>query len=89
MRSPLLNTILDQISRTIHSINPPVCGCTWRLPLVVALCANLITISAYAEFLVVDDFEDLIRSTINGQNDWVATSGSGEVVVDPVDNSNE
>lgn len=89
MRSPLLNTILDHISHTTHSITPPVCRRTWLLPLVVALCANLMTISAYAEFLVVEDFEGLTRSTINGQNDWVATSGSGEVVVDPVDNSNQ
>lgn len=89
MRSTLLNTILVQVSHTTHSINSPGYGRTWLLPLVIGLCVSFMTISAYAEFLVVEDFENLTHGTINGQNEWVATSGSGEVVADSVDNSNQ
>lgn len=56
---------------------------------VVCLCAGfLMAVNAQAAFQVVENFDSLILGNISGQNGWSATSGSGEVVLDPADDSN-
>lgn len=56
---------------------------------VAGLCAGfLIVANAHAAFQVVEDFDSLTLGNISGQNGWSATSGSGEVVLDPGGDSN-
>ena len=59
------------------------------LLIVAGLCAGfLIVANAHAAFQVVEDFDSLTFGNISGQNGWFATSGSGEVVLDPGGDSN-
>ncbi len=57
---------------------------------VVGLCAGIfITVSAQGAFQVLDNFDSLILGDIRGQNDWIATSGSGEIILDPAGDGNQ
>ena len=57
---------------------------------VAGLCAGfLMVVNAQAAFQVVENFDSLTLGNISGQNGWSATSGSGEVVLDPAGASNQ
>ncbi len=89
MQSSLLDTMLGKIFFTIRSLGCQRCRGTWILSLLAGFCVNFIAIHAYADFQAVETFENLALGTINGQNDWVASPASGEVTLDPSDNSNQ
>lgn len=46
-------------------------------------------VSAQAAFQHLGDFDILALTDINGQNDWVASTGSGKIVLDPAVASNQ
>ncbi len=45
--------------------------------------------SVLADFQVVEDFAGLDLGNVNGQDQWVATAGTADVVADPVSTSNQ
>ncbi len=60
------------------------------MSVVISLWAGLfMAVTAQATFQVVEDFENLALGNINGQNGWLATPGSGFVVLDPSDGNNQ
>ena len=55
-----------------------------------SLCAVFfMAVTAQAAFQVVENFDDLALGNINGQNGWLATPGSGFVVLDPSSSNNQ
>ena len=55
----------------------------------IILVCFLVTGHVQAAFVLVDDFESLTPGNIDGQNDWRAPGGSGNVVIDPADPDNQ
>ena len=62
---------------------------TRRLAGILGLCAGLILSNAQAAFQLVEDFDSLILGNINGQNSWVDSDNSGQVVLDPDGGTNQ
>jgi hypothetical protein len=46
-------------------------------------------INAQAAFQIFEDFENLSRTNIHGQNGWFASPGSNQVVLDPADGTDQ
>lgn len=60
----------------------------------IGLLALVLSLSMWgdplqAAFVVVEDFEALSPGSIDGQNDWRAPGGSGNVVIDTTDAGNQ
>jgi len=55
----------------------------------VCVALGLATGAARGEFLLVEDFEGLNLAPINGQDDWVATSPTSQVVTLPDEGPNQ
>lgn len=68
-----------------------MCSCS-RIPALAALllaCALMLaTTPAAADYVMIDDFDDLVPGPIADQNDWRAPGSGSLVVVDPADAEN-
>ena len=74
----------------LHSISTAKSWGNRFLFTVIGLCTVLLmAVSTQASFQLVENFDSMTLGDIDEQNGWVATSGSGEVVLDPVGGSNQ
>ncbi len=56
---------------------------------ILGLCAGFLVINTQAAFQLVEDFDNLTLGNIDGQNSWVDSGNSGQVVVDPDGGANQ
>jgi hypothetical protein len=89
MKTHLSYMVHTWLSRISHSVNTAKGRRARILLTIFGLCAGVMAVSAQAAFQAVENFDSLATGDISGQNGWVATQDSGEVVLDPAGGSNQ
>ena len=85
-RSDVNSTFLFGVRRKVNTVK----SCRIRvLSGIVGLCAGVLVSNAQAAFQLVEDFDNLTLGNVDGQNSWVDTGNSGQVVVDPDDGATQ
>lgn len=85
-RLDLISNLPVGVSRTANAVRNHRVR---RLAGILGLCAGLVLSNAQAAFQVVEDFDNLTLGNINGQNSWVDSDNSGQVVLDPDGGANQ
>lgn len=85
-QSHLVSIFLIRLRRTFRAVES---GRVRLLSGIVGLCSAFLVITAQAAFQLVDDFDNLTLGNINGQDNWVDTGNSGQVVPDPAGGANQ
>ena len=73
----------NSLVRRGHTVNAVKNRRTKLLSGMLGLCAGFFVINTQAAFQLVEDFDNLTLGNIDGQNSWVDSGNSGQVVVDP------
>ena len=89
MKSYLSGTIHSYFIQVSQSLSAARTGRSRFMPFIAGMCAWFMLASAQAAFQRVESFDSLALGNISGQNGWVASAGSNEVVLDPAGGINQ